>query len=236
MESIDLQNVIESILFVSGEPVKTSRIAAVLEVSEEAIEEAANGLRDMYSFGRRGIRLVKMDDSLQLCSSPEYADHIRRALETRKPPQLSQPALEVLAIIAYFQPVTRVYIEQVRGVDSAYTIGILADRGLVEACGRLSVPGRPVLYRTTHIFLRTFGIESLGQLPELPPVDNSGEDREGMQNAIQELRERERMTAAADNGRQSSGGGRVRNDGPGELAEPGGPAEPNESVEPGKLP
>ena len=174
-----MQNIIESILFVSGEPVKTSRIAAVLEVSEADVEDAANSLKDTYSFGRRGVRLVKLEDSLQLCSSPEYADYIRLALEARKPPQLSQPALEVLAIVAYNQPVTRGYIEQIRGVDSAYTLGLLADRGLVEACGRLSAPGRPMLYKTTHVFLRTFGIESLSQLPELPPVGNPGEEKEG---------------------------------------------------------
>jgi segregation and condensation protein B len=96
-----------------------------------------------------------------------------------------------LAIVAYFQPVTRVYIDQVRGVDSVYTLGLLHDRGLVEPCGRLAVPGRPMIYRTTHTFLRTFGLESLGELPELPHIEESGFEREGIQNAIMELKARE---------------------------------------------
>ena len=191
MDDLEIESAIESILFVSGEPVAQERIAAVLGVSGADVETAADRLRDMYSFDRRGIRLVKMDDKFQLCSSPEYADYIRRALETRKPPQLSQPALEVLAIVAYFQPVTRAYIEQVRGVDSTYTVGLLLDRGIIESCGRLAVPGRPILYRTTHVFLRTFGLVSLRELPELPQVEGSKDDREGIHNAILELRARE---------------------------------------------
>jgi len=191
MDNHEIMCAIESILFVSGEPVKTSRLAAVLEVEEADIELAATSLRDMFSYDRRGIRLVRLEDSLQLCSSPEFSEYIRLALETRKPPQLSQPALEVLAITAYFQPVTRVYIEQVRGVDSAYTLGILLDKGFIEACGRLAVPGRPILYRTTHEFLKTFGLETLSQLPELPQLESHGDEREGIQNAILELRARE---------------------------------------------
>jgi len=191
MESHEVEAAIEAILFVSGEPVKISRIASVLGVAENEIELAADRLRDNYSFVRRGIRLVRLEDTLQLCSSPEYADYIRRALETRKPPQLSQPALEVLSIIAYFGPVTRAYIEQVRGVDSSYTVGLLQERDLIEACGRLAAPGRPILYRTTHGFLRTFGLESLKELPELPHVESSSTEKEGIQNAILELKARE---------------------------------------------
>lgn len=193
MDDYDIECAIESILFVSGEPVKISRIAAVLEIDERDVEAAADRMRDKYSFDRRGIRIVKLDDALQLCSSPHFAELIRRALETRKQPQLSQPALEVLAIAAYFQPVTRVYIEQVRGVDSSYTVGLLVERGLLEPCGRLAAPGRPLLYRTTHIFLRTFGLESLDGLPELPEIEATGADREGIQNAIMELRTRESL-------------------------------------------
>lgn len=190
-EQHDLECAIEAILFVSGEPVRQARIAAALGVEESDIEAAADRMRDKYSFERRGIRLIRLDNSIQLCSSPEYADYIRYALETRKPPQLSQPALEVLSIIAYFQPVTRLYIEQIRGVDSVYTVGLLLDRGLIESCGRLAVPGRPLQYRTTHVFLRTFGLESLGDLPELPKVESNGDAREGIQEAILELKSRE---------------------------------------------
>jgi len=190
MESSEIESAIEAILFVSGEPVKISRIADVLGVAANEIELAGDRLRDSYSFVRRGIRLVRLEDTLQLCSSPEYADYIRKALETRKPPQLSQPALEVLSIIAYFGPVTKAYIEQIRGVDSAYTVGLLQERGLIEACGRLAAPGRPMLFKTNHNFLRTFGLESLKELPELPHVDGSGDEKEGIQNAIEELKAR----------------------------------------------
>ena len=191
MENNDIEAAIEAILFVSGEPVKISRISAVLGAAELTIEETAARLRDKYTFERRGIRLLKLDDTLQLCSSPEFADFIRLALETRKPPQLSQPALEVLSIIAYFQPVTKAYIEQIRGVDSAYTVSLLIERGLVESCGRLSAPGRPILFRTTRTFLRTFGLESLKELPQLPIIETADDGRESIQNAILELKERE---------------------------------------------
>ena len=191
MENHDIECILEAILFVSGEPVKLSRIAAVLGVDDFDIDAAANRMRDRYSFDRRGIRLVKLDDTLQLCSSPEYADYIRLALETRKPPQLSPPALEVLTIIAYFQPITKAYIEQVRGVDSAYTVGLLLERGLIEACGRLDAPGRPMLYKTTHIFLRTFGLESLRDLPELPETETPRDGREGIAAMIAELKAKE---------------------------------------------
>ena len=195
MDSNEVESAIEAILFVSGEPVKISRIADVLGVAENEVELAGDRLRDNYSFVRRGIRLVRLEDTLQLCSSPEYADYIRRALETRKPPQLSQPALEVLSIIAYFGPVTRAYIEQIRGVDSSYTVGLLQERELIESCGRLAAPGRPMLYRTTHVFLRTFGLESLKELPDLPHVEGSNDEKEGIQNAIMELKAREAEAA-----------------------------------------
>jgi len=191
MDGHEIECAIEAILFVSGEPVKISRIADVLGVAEQEVEFAADRLRDNYSFVRRGIRLVKLEDTLQLCSSPEYADYIRKALETRKPPQLSQPALEVLSIIAYFGPVTRAYIEQIRGVDSSYTVGLLQERELIESCGRLAAPGRPMLFKTTHNFLRTFGLESLKELPDLPNVETAVDEKEGIQNAILELKARE---------------------------------------------
>ena len=191
MSGHEIECAIEAILFVSGEPVKISRIADVLGVEADDVESAADRLRDNYSFVRRGIRLVRLEDTIQLCSSPEYADYIRRALEARRPPQLSQPALEVLSIIAYFGPVTKAYVEQIRGVDSSYTIGHLQERELVESCGRLAVPGRPMLFKTTHTFLRTFGLESLKELPELPHIESAVDEKEGIKNAIIELKARE---------------------------------------------
>ena len=129
---------------------------------------------DRYSYDRRGIRLVRLDTSYQLCSAPEFAGYIRKTLESRKPARLSQPALEVLSIIAYYQPVTRAYVDQVRGVDSSYTMGLLLERELIEEAGRLAVPGRPVQFKTTKNFLRSFGLSSLEELPELPNQSQEG--------------------------------------------------------------
>ena len=187
MEIRDIEGAIEGILFASGEPVSMERIAAVLGVEKQLVSDAADVVADRYSFERRGIRLVRMENQLQLCSSPEYADYIRLALETRKQPQLTQPALEVLSIVAYFQPVTRTYIEQVRGVDSSYTVGLLEDRGLIEQCGRLPVPGRPVLFRTTKVFLRCFGISSLDELPPMPDITEDMQGQLKLEQAIAEL-------------------------------------------------
>ena len=122
MEHEELLSVIEAILFAAGDPVPASRIALVTGEETQTIVSAAKELAAAYEENRCGMRLVQMNDLLQLCSAPEYAEYIRRALEQRKPPKLSQPALEVLAIVAYFQPVTRAYIDQVRGVDRAYTV------------------------------------------------------------------------------------------------------------------
>jgi len=188
MEVRDIEGAIEGILFASGEPVSIERIAAVLAVNKEIVIDVADRMMDYYSFERRGIRLVKLENSLQLCSAAEYAEYIRMALETRKPPQLTQPALEVLSIIAYYQPVTRAYIDQVRGVDSAYTVGLLSERGLIEPCGRLAVPGRPMLYKTTNTFLRTFGISSLDELPELPDMPADTDEQIKIQTTIDELK------------------------------------------------
>ncbi len=190
MEPRDLEGAIEGILFVSGEPVSAARIAAVLDVGEDEVFTAAERMADRYAFERRGIRLVRLEGYLQLCSSPEYADVIWLALEKRKQPKLTQPALEVLAITAYFQPVTRAYIEQVRGVDSSYTVSLLCDRGLIEPCGKLDAPGRPTLFRTTRDFLRVFGITSLEELPELPKGDEESGQMD-VRSAVAALANRE---------------------------------------------
>ena len=130
------------------------------------------------------MRLVRMEDSYQLCSAPEYADDIRKVFEIRKPAKLSQPALEVLTIIAYYQPTTRAYVDQIRGVDSYYTVGLLLDRHLIEECGRLQVPGRPRLYRTTQTFLRAFHLNSLDDLPEMPGMETDGQMRLGEDGTV----------------------------------------------------
>ncbi|MCI8817998.1 MAG: SMC-Scp complex subunit ScpB [Oscillibacter sp.] len=167
MERKEIESAVEAILFASGEPVQVKRLCGALELARPAVERALQDLRDHYAFERRGIRLSQMDDSWQLCSAPEYGDAVHRALEVRKPAKLSQPALEALTIIAYYQPTTRANVDQIRGVDSAYTMSLLLNRDLIEECGRLQAPGRPRLYRTTKQFLRAFHLNSLEELPEL---------------------------------------------------------------------
>lgn len=188
MEIRDLEGIIEGILFASGEPVGVDRIAAVCVSDAKTVLAAASHLDEQYQARRAGIRLVQLENALQLCSAPEYADLIRTALEARKPPQLSQSALEVLAVVAYYQPVTKSYVEQVRGVDCSYTIGMLTDRGLIEQSGRLPVPGRPALYVTTKAFLRTFGISSLEELPPLPEARDADPEQLKLENAIAALK------------------------------------------------
>jgi len=182
----ELESKIEAILFASGEPVSVERLAAVLICSEDDIYEAAENMAGYYKFENRGINLIRLENSLQLCSSPRYSDIIRLTLEKRKQPQLSQSALEVLSIVAYFQPVTRAYIEQVRGVDCGYTVSLLLERGLIEQAGRLQAPGRPMLYKTSQTFLRTLGISTLDELPEIPNIESDSSEQDKLQIAIDE--------------------------------------------------
>ena len=177
LEMREVEAAIEGILFASGEPVNVDRICMAMDMDRPTVELVLQKLADYYAYERRGMRLLKMEDSYQLCSAPEYGDVIRRAFEVRKPAKLSQPALEVLTIIAYYQPTTRAYVDQIRGVDSAYTIGLLLERKLIEECGRLQVPGRPHLYRTTKQFLRAFHLTSLDDLPEMPDLGGEGQMR-----------------------------------------------------------
>ena len=177
LEMREIESAIEGILFASGEPVAVDRICLAMEMDRQTVELVLQKLSDYYAYERRGIRLLRMEDSYQLCSAPDYADMIRKAFEIRKPARLSQPALEVLTIIAYYQPTTRAYVDRIRGVDSAYTVGLLLDRHLIETCGRLQVPGRPHLYRTTKAFLRAFHLNSLDELPEMPGLEEDGQLR-----------------------------------------------------------
>lgn len=183
---IDLSSALEAILFAAGEPVPLARLSLILDTDESELSIVASELAEKYEREQRGIRLLRLGEKLQMCSAPDYAPFIIKTLEQRKPPMLSQPALETLAIVAYFQPVTRAYIDRVRGVDSSYTVGVLIERGLIEPCGKLDVPGRPSLFRTTDAFLRTMGIRELSELPELPDLSAS-EGVEKLQKAIDEL-------------------------------------------------
>ena len=158
---------LEAILFACGSPVQFDRLCDILGVSPEGLREAANILKNKYSDDREnGIRLITVEDAYQLCTKPYVAEYVKKALELRKAPPLSKAALEVLAIVAYNQPVTRSFIEMVRGVDSASIVASLVDKGLVAERGTLDAPGRPTLFGTTDAFLRCFGLESIDDLPK----------------------------------------------------------------------
>lgn len=168
MELDELQRAIEAILFASGERIDIQRFAYTLEVDPDEIEKAADALSNTYAFERRGIRILKLEKGYQMVSAGDMAGYVTKALETRKPPKLSSSQLETLTIIAYYQPATKAMVEQIRGVDSAYSVAALLNKKLIEEAGRLNVPGRPIQYKTTPDFLRTFGLSSL---EELPPID-----------------------------------------------------------------
>ena len=187
MEFEQLQRAIEAILFAAGERMEVSRLSEVLEADPDEIEKAADAMADELAFQRRGIRILKLEKGYQMVSSGEMADFVTKALETRKPPKLSASQLETLTIIAYYQPATKAMVEQIRGVDSAYSVAALLNKKLIEEAGRLNVPGRPIQYRTTPDFLRTFGLSTLEELPpiekiafgepiELPQEEKTGEE------------------------------------------------------------
>ena len=171
---------IEAVLFAAGDAVEISRLSAALGQEQSLVELALQRMADAYDFEQRGIMLIHIDSKVQLCSRPLFATEVRRVLESRRPPALSSAALEVLTIVAYRQPVTRAYIEQLRGVDSGGTVSSLMDKGFLQEAGRLDAPGRPVLLCTTEAFLRTFSLTSLAELPALPEL------MEGEQLRLQE--------------------------------------------------
>ena len=195
MDDLTIKAAVEAILFASGDPMSADRIALVLDTDADTVLAIGRELAEEYEARGRGIRLVRLNDSLQLHSAPEFALEITHALEQRRAPKLSQASLEVLAIVAYFQPVTRAYIEQMRGLDSSYTVGVLNERGLIEPCGHLETIGRPTLYRTTDLFLRTMGVSSLDELPELPEVTGSDAVLQ-LQRKVEELKAAEEAKAA----------------------------------------
>lgn len=171
MEQTELQRTLMAVLFAAGEPVSIARLAQSLEIDADELEREAKALMDSLSYNRSGIRIVRLEDAYQMCSASEQASFVTKTLETRKPPKLSQSQLETLTIVAYYQPTTKAYIEQIRGVDSAYSVSALLTKKLICEDGRLNVPGRPILYRTTPDFLRVFGLSSLEELPEVELTD-----------------------------------------------------------------
>ncbi len=173
MEQNELQRALTAILFAAGEPVAASRLAESLAVDEAQIHEELKFLMDTLAFNRSGIRIVKLENAYQMCSASEQAEFVTKTLETRKPPKLSSSQLETLSVIAYYQPATKAYVEQIRGVDSGYSISALLTKKLIREAGRLNVPGRPFQYETTPDFLRVFGLQSLADLPPIEKVELS---------------------------------------------------------------
>lgn len=168
MKMNDMQAAVEAILFAAGEPLEVERIAEALDEDRDIVESILLALQKNLDENESGICLVKMDNLYQLCTRQKYADEVRAVLEIKKNAPLSNAAFEVLAVIAYNQPVTKAFIEQVRGVDCSGVIQTLTLKGLIEERGRLELPGRPLIYGTTPEFLKCFCVNNLDELPELP--------------------------------------------------------------------
>ena len=186
MEIKEYQAAIEAVLFASGEPVAATRLAEVLELDlATAVRLADDWLQDVNTRGG-GLLAVRLGDKYQLCTNKAYAGYVRRAMDIRRNTPLSQAAMEVLAIVAYNQPVTKAFIEQVRGVDCGAVVQGLAAKGLIEEKGRLELPGRPLLYGTTADFLRCFGVSTLDELPPLPQKEEDGMVETTLEEVIEE--------------------------------------------------
>ncbi len=181
----DVQNAIEAILYAAGYPIAYEKLAEVIGLPQQEIRQFVSHMADGY--GDRGIQLLMYPDTCQLCTKEEFAPYIREALGIRRGGNLSNSSMEVLAVVAYNQPVTRSFVDTVRGVDSSYAVSSLLDKGLIEACGRLDAPGRPMLYVTTDKFLRVFGLNSLADLPEteaLTTAEAAMDEKQFIQEAM----------------------------------------------------
>lgn len=191
MNAEKINPAIEAILFANGSSVEPSRIAAALEISESEAKEHLEELKNEYQSSNRGITIIKLKDSYQMVSVKEYAPQIRTVMDLRRNAPLSQAALEVLAVIAYNQPVTKSFVEQIRGVDCSGVIGSLTSKDLIEEKGRLELPGRPLIYGTTENFLRCFNISSIEELPPLPEDDSKPDEESGdVQMTVEEVIEK----------------------------------------------
>lgn len=177
MDIKKLEAILEAVLFASGEPVSLQRLCEITEADKHTVSSILNKMIDNYKSEDRGIKLLRLEEKYQLCTKEEYGSYVKSALDHRRSVPLSQAALEVLSIIAYNQPVTRGYIEQVRGVDCSAVVSNLIDKELVEEKGRLDAPGKPLLFGTTADFLRVFNISSLSELPDLPETAKPKEEQ-----------------------------------------------------------
>lgn len=178
IDTKNIESAVEAILFAAGHPVSYEKLGETLDLFESQVRKKVHDFAKEYNADpKRGLMILTFEDSCQLCTREQYIPFIKEALGIKKGGNLSNSSLEVLAIVAYNEPVTRAFIDTVRKVDSAYVVASLCEKNLIEACGRLDVPGRPHIYRTTPTFLRCFGIESLEQLPfvDIPRASPEGE-------------------------------------------------------------
>ena len=178
MEQIEIEAMLEAVLFAHADPIGPEKLAAVLELPQSLVARGLEGLQKRYRRPESGLELLCLEGHWQLATKNQYGPWVRKALETRKAVPLSNAAMETLTVIAYNQPVSRAFIEQVRGVDSSSSVSGLLEKGLIEEAGRLDLPGRPVSFRTTDHFLRVFGLSSLADLSPVRPED---EGKEGSQ-------------------------------------------------------
>lgn len=191
--------IIEAILFAAGRPVNKNEIILALEISDEDVENIIKSMQEEYNTESRGIELIKIDDSFQLCTKKELYEYIYPVLDKRNKPNLSNAALETLAIIAYNPKITRAEIEAIRGVSADACVYKLLEYGLVEEAGKIDLPGKPMSYKTTNEFLRMFGYTSLEELPELPKYKLD----ENKQIVIDDLLEKEKSDAPESSGEES---------------------------------
>ena len=176
MNSKELTRGLEAVLFASGEPISIDRLSQTFEISAEKVVKAMDNLSEEYAENERGIVIVRLENTYQMTTAQKYAEYIKKAFDIRRRTPLSSAALEVLAVVAYNQPVTKSFIEQVRGVDCSGVVSTLVEKGLIEEKGRLELPGKPLLYGTTKNFLRCFSISDLSELPPLPKEENAVAD------------------------------------------------------------
>ena len=176
MTTAELIPAFEAVLFSGGEPLSIDRFSQVFDISPERVVEVMEALSKKLALNDRGVGLVRMENTYQLATKKDYAGYIKKMFDIKRRTPLSPAALEVLAVVAYNQPVTKSFIEQVRGVDCSGVVTTLVEKGLIEERGRLELPGKPLLYGTTKNFLRCFGISDLTELPPLPKNENASEE------------------------------------------------------------
>lgn len=195
MKKEELISAFEAVLFASGEPMSIERLALVFDISPEEVVETADALSTRFEKNAGGLLLVRLENTYQMTTNEKYADYIKKAFDIRRRTPLSPAALEVLAVVAYNQPVTKSFIEQVRGVDCSGVVSTLVEKGLIEERGRLELPGKPLLYGTTKNFLRCFSISDLSQLPPLPKtgeeINDVGEQLEMSEDVLSNAGEAE---------------------------------------------